>query len=487
MVLKSRSNPALRRLGVSVLALVIAASGVAFSGGLSATGRSFPAPTPPASCGKGDLPETGVQGRVPSSDYDSGRAAQGYRCNTRGIGHQGRTGGFKVLRYRDRSGHTCAFYDSTRFFPTDVPFQVQNGFGVVVLDMANPKQPKVTATLTSPTMLSPHESLLVNQRRGLLAAVKGNAYTSAGILEVYDVRSDCRSPQLLSRTPEAVLGHESGWTLDGRTFYAASSGGQTLVAIDLTDPTAPEQLFFQRGVNYHGMRLSPDGRTLYAANIGNDLSGGTLPGEGLRILDVSQIQDRVADPEVSVVSNLTWPEGSIPQVAQPFTRRGHDYLLEVDEFSRYGLNGGSPDASQAVVGAGRIIDVADPAHPKVVSNLRLEVQQPAERVAASGDPGASSPVGGYTAHYCSAPYRKNPRIVACSMIGSGLRVFDISNLRKPVEVAYYNQPSTSGSQGASAMSQPAWDVKRRSIWFADGNSGFHVVKLTHGVGRLLRR
>lgn len=488
MVLSSRSTPALRRLAVSVSALVLGITGVALAGGLSASGRAFPAPTPAASCGRGDLPETGVQGRVPSADYDSGRAALGYRCNTREVSHRGSTGGFKVLRYTDRAGHTCAFYDSTSFFPTDAPFQAQSGFGVVVLDMDSPKRPRVTTTLTSPTMLSPHESLLVNARRGLLAAVMGNAFASAGILEVYDVRSDCRQPRLLSRTTEAVLGHESGWTLDGLTFYASSSGGQTLSAIDLTDPTDPQQLFVQRGVNYHGMRLSADGRTLYAANIGNDLSGATLPGEGLRILDVSEIQDRVANPEVSVLSNLTWPEGSIPQVAQPFTRRGHAYLLEVDEFSRYGLNGGSPDAAKAVVGAARIIDVADPQHPTVVSNLRLQVHQPAARIAASGDPGASTPLGGYTAHYCSAPYRTNPRIVACSMIGSGLRVFDISNLRAPVEVAYFNRPATSGSgEGASAMSQPAWDVARRSIWYADGNTGFHVVKLTHHVGRLLHR
>ena len=320
------------------------------------------------------------------------------------------------------------------------------------------------------------------------ASVKSIYYTSAGILEVYDLRDDCRAPTLLSRTPEAILGHESGWTRDGKTFYAASSGGQTFVAIDLTDPTAPRRLFQQRGVNYHGMRLSPDGRILYAAHIGNDLSQGTLPGEGLRILDVSEIQDRKPNPQVSVLSDLTWSEGSIPQVAQPFTKKGRQYLLEVDEFSRYGLNGGSPDPSVAQVGAGRIINVDDPLHPRVVSHLRLEVQQPAQRIAAKNDPGASSPVGGYTAHYCSAPRRKNPRLVACSMIGSGLRVFDIRNLRKPVEVAYFNVPAADGADGgASAMAQPAWDVKRRSIWYADGNSGFYVVRLTHGVGRLLRR
>jgi hypothetical protein len=39
--------------------------------------------------------------------------------------------------------------------------------------------------------------------------------------------------------------------------------------------------------------------------------------------------------------------------------------------------------------------------------------------------------------------------------------------------------------GAFAMSQPAWDPARRSVWFTDGNTGFYVVRLTNGVGKLL--
>jgi hypothetical protein len=79
------------------------------------------------------------------------------------------------------------------------------------------------------------------------------------------------------------------------------------------------------------------------------------------------------------------------------------------------------------------------------------------------------------------------------MILSGLRVFDIRRLRNPVEVAYFNKPlpgtrlDNPTAQGAFAMSQPAWDVRRRSIWYSDGNTGFYDVRLTNGVGRLLRR
>ena len=127
-------------------------------------------------------------------------------------------------------------------------------------------------------------------------------------------------------------------------------------------------------MNYHGLRVSDDGRTMYVANIGNPTNGAFSSG-GLRILDISEIQDRVANPEVEVLADLTWPEHSIPQVAEPFTRNGHPYLLEVDEFANFNLTGGVAQAS-APVGAARIIDIADPRHPKVISDLRLQVHQP---------------------------------------------------------------------------------------------------------------
>ncbi len=469
-------------------ALSLTVVGLAVSG-VTSSSAPFPAATPQGKCrGAQDKLETGLQGRVPQADYDNGRAKRGYRCNTQLLSHQGTSGGFKVLRYRDSQGHVCAFYDSTRVFPTDVFLNGINGSGVIVLDMANPAKPRQTANLQTAAMLSPHESLLLHEKRGLLVAVLGNAFANVGVMDIYDVRTNCRKPRLVSSSPSAVLGHESGFAPDGRTFYAASSGGQTFVAVDVSNPARPRTIFVQRGVNYHGLRLSNDGRTMYAANISNDLAGATLPGEGLRILDVSQIQDRKPNPEVRIVSDLVWRERSIPQVAQPFRRGKRDYVLQVDEFAKIGLT----DMAGAPVGAARIIDVNDPAHPRVVSNLRLQVHQPAARRTSFGDPGASSPVGGYAAHYCSLPYRNNPRIAACSMIASGLRIFDISNLKRPVEIAYFNQPTVPATPadprtGASALSQPAWDVKGRSIWYSDGNSGFYAVRLINGVWKLLQR
>ena len=119
-------------------------------------------------------------------------------------------------------------------------------------------------------MLSPHESLLVNQRRGLLGAVFGNPSPLPGILDVYDVKH--RLPAAgaaVAHADRRCSATRAAGRRDGKTFYASSTGGQTLVAIDVSDPTDPRRIFEQYGVNYHGLRLSADGRRMYVANIGN--------------------------------------------------------------------------------------------------------------------------------------------------------------------------------------------------------------------------
>jgi hypothetical protein len=486
------SRAAARRLLVALVALLTLGATWAASSSFGAT-ETAPAPAvPTADCGPGSLPETSIQGRVPKADYGSGRAAQGYRCNTEQVAHQGSSGGFKTLRYTDAQGHTCAFYDSTLLIGRDVVANLLSGdgLGVVVLDMTDPAHPRRTATLVTPTMLSPHESLLVNEQRGLLVAEMGTAATLPGILEIYDVRTDCRHPKRLSTTLSSLFGHESGFSPDGKTFYA--SGTQAgFAAIDISNPRRPRTIFQRLGVQYHGMRLSDDGRTLYAAHIGTPGPTG-ISGGGLRIVDVSQIQDRVPRPSVPALSTMTWHGVSIPQVAEPFTRDGHQYLFEVDEFVDLFSAKGLSDLNRSPVGAARIINVDDPRHPWIVSDIRLAVHQPdvhaGEQVK---DPGGWFPAQGYAAHYCGLPTRDNPDIAGCSMILSGLRLFDIRNVEHPREVAYFNKPvvkptkPTLLAQGSYAMSQPAWDPANDAVWYTDTNSGFYVVRLTNGVEDLL--
>src|SRR5205814_7033362 len=99
--------------------------------------------------------------------------------------------------------------------------------GVAVLDMSDPAHPKKTDDLTTTPMLSPHESLNLNTKRGLLAAVNGNPITEPGFFSIYDVHDDCRHPVLDANGPYARLGHESGFSDDGTPFYSTSTAPQS--------------------------------------------------------------------------------------------------------------------------------------------------------------------------------------------------------------------------------------------------------------------
>jgi hypothetical protein len=424
------------------------------------------APVKPARCNAKSNPLASEQGRVPAAAIESPQAASGWTCNTSVVSRFPTPGGFRVWRYVDPSGHVCAYYDTSLISPLNV-FSMAGGpsSGVVVLDMSNPASPVQTATLTDPAMLAPHESLNLNSRRGLLAAEMGSGTTLPGLMSIYSLSQDCRHPVLDAVYLAAPFGHESGFAPDGNTFWIA--GGEGIAAVDVTDPTKP-QTIWEADEFAHGLNVSDDGNTLYDAD----------PIDGhLTILNVSEVQERVPSPMVNEVSRLTWGTVAVPQNTNPMVIEGRPYLLEFDEFA-FRFN---PPTIADKVGGARIIDISNPAHPRVVSNIRVAVNMKAAHEAADGDPSPMPrPAFDYASHYCAIPREVNPEIVACSFINSGLRVFNIHNPLRPREVAYFISPPAPNPPAEAsdfAMSQPAFDPGRRQIWYTDGTTGFYNIQL----------
>jgi hypothetical protein len=459
---------------IAASALAVATLGASLVNSASGASTVYAGPTPGIACDKGSLPEK-MQGRAPIEDVATGRAAKGYTCNATEVSHYGKSGGYRVERYVDKAGHECAYWDSTLLWPTSTPDEGTEGPGTYVMDMHDPVHPVQTAILRSPAMQSPHESVRLNQTRGLLVADMAYPTTNPGFVDVWDVKADCLHPTLLASSPMGVLGHESGFSPDGNTFYVASLYFHTLAAVDLSNPSVPTLLWLSSDYQPHGVSISDDGNRLYMAEAGFNASDYS----GLTVLDVSQIQKRVLNPTVTLVSRLTWPTVSTPQNATPFTRGGHKYVMEIDEFG-----------SGAAIGAARIIDIQNEKKPFVVSNIRLKVNMADVQDPIQKDQGndQNQPFQGYQGHYCSLPSRIDPNIIACSFIMSGLRVFNIVNPAKPVEIAYFNKPVIEGTQpnpqkgGSFAMSAPAYDEATNDIWYSDGNSGFYVVRLRPSTG-----
>ena len=435
---------------------------------------AFEGPVPRATCGPGSRPETGLQGEVPNADRDSGRSSEGYSCNVDVVGRYAGEGSAWSATYYEH----CAYYATANF-------GLQQRRGVVVVDLSDPARPRFSTTLTSLAMLSPHESLKVNEERGLLGAVTGDALTMTGAFDVYDLKEDCAHPRLLGSTLN-VLGHEGNWAPDGRTYYA-SGGASFLTAIDVSNPRAPRPITTVLPISLiHGLGVSDDGNRLFLAHVNPDFlpeifleswPDGFTDRNGLGIYDVSEVQARKADPSVRMVGEVNWRDGSTGQHAIPIRSGGRPHVVFVDE-SGYG--------------GPRIIDVSDERRPRTVSKLRLEIQMPQHRAQAEASTfgltrdgkGAIAPFG-YNSHYCNVDRTEDPRVLVCANDESGIRVLDIRDVTRPREVAYFNPggdgvrapASFAGATSGYTVTQPRI-LPNREIWFTDQDRGLYVVRVS---------
>ncbi|HWU68549.1 MAG TPA: hypothetical protein VN046_06715 [Stenotrophobium sp.] len=388
-----------------------------------------------AACGPGSLPETGLQGQVPLADRQDGRNLQGYRCNLQLVGQYQGTGASVVSPSFD----TCA-YMSTSGTLLDPLQAVSANPGVLVVDATDPAQPVLSANLTGPSMLiGTWESLKVNAPRKLLGGVAVGPLVGGGFFDVYDI-SDCAHPvqtNAIGNTslelPDNVLGHEGNWSPDGKTYWATGTAAGSITAIDVSNPKSPQIVYtgFAGFPANHGVEFSADGNTLYL--------GTCLPG-GVAILDVSDIQSRKAVPSIRQIGAVTWNALSCAQHALPVSWGGKPYLIAPDEFDSEGIH---------------IIDISDPAHPKIVNQIQLQIQllkNAALRTADTVGDGAF----GYESHYCTVDRPTNPTALACGYFQSGIRVFDVTDPLAVREIAYYNPPAQTGKGLSLQHSLHAW-------------------------------
>jgi hypothetical protein len=505
----------------------IALWGVA-QGAKPSDGGSVPLIVPKATCGPNDHPETGLQGQVSAALRASG--FHGFNCNLELVGQsKGDGANWQTTEFRNASGNgnsngkgngkkdgTVCAYHGTAFTTAG-----RSHVGVPVIDITDNKHPTPTGYLTTISMLDPWESLKVNERRQLLAA--DNAHNGGGgpEVDIYDVSTDCTTPQLLSSIavgkadgttglPAPVVGHEGSWAPDGLTYYGGdlrTNGGQ-YYAVDTADPTAPKLIttWVPGFANVHGMSISDDGTRGYFVSLGT--SGG-VPGltdptvaatNGLLIYDLSQIQARVANPQARLISKLFWKDGSGAQHTIPVKIEGKPYVVFVDEagsggFSSAAQIAGACAANMPPYPMARIIDISDETNPKIVSRLGLETHDPANCSSTKVDLAGLS-IFTYGSHYCSVDNKDKATTLACGYFNSGIRVFDIRDPAQPKEIAYYNPAgTTTASPGSNHFSIGQWraggpdwcsaqvhlDANNGTLWTTCQDNGLLTLKFTNGA------
>jgi hypothetical protein len=488
-------------------------------GGGGGGDQPIPLTVPKAACGPNDTPEVGLQGQVPAAVRASG--FKGFSCNLQLIGqYKGDGASWQHAFFQDRAGHRCNYYD------TSISTTNRSQLGTVTLDVSQPTNPMPTAYLTTQSMLDPWESLKVNERRQLLGAEYSVGGTGTGQLDLYDLSGDCRNPQLLSSVltgsaangdaaalpaGQILAGHEGNFSPDGLTWYSGDRGTpKKYTATDISNTTHPKLIgtwtlpqLTPTTVTTHGLTISDDGTRAYVSQAG--VLGANVdllsapPANGVLILDVSDFQKRLPNPQFRQISSILWRDGGQMQHTIPISIKGKAYVVAVEESSTGGNSSAGWQATCAaglpVFNAARLIDISDEQNPKIASRLLLETHDPKNCDKVLPDlVGLSSFT--YGSHYCSVDNRHDATTLACGYFNSGIRVFDIRDALRPKEIAYFNPAGTTTSSPGSNHNRnggwvaggPDWcnaqirlDAATASLQTTCQDNGFLSLRFTNGV------
>jgi len=511
------TRPKWLRTGGTVCSIILCMLASGCDGGASsrrASGLVGPTVAKTASCAAGDHAEPALQGQIPAVVRANG--FNGYNCNLAQVGQVVSAAGVGLATFKDDHGHFCAYF-SVGLGP--------NG-STEAVDITDPANPVVTATLTTPAMAQPRETLRVNARRQLLAAFKD----SKSDFDIYDLSQDCRTPRLLASLQmepgvngglaeaKAVIGHDANFSVDGLTYYDGEGQSRTYTAIDVSDPTRPKVIsqidlsaapLAHAGFNGfgHGLSLSDDGNRAYVVSIGLPTAAQLAspdfqPSDGIYVLDTSEIQARKPAPRAKVISALAFRNGSAAQHTLAIKIGGKPYVIFVDEVGGGGIpgmaSGGTVqeacNAGLTPFSMGHIIDISDETKPKLVAELALETHDLANCSKVAPDT-VGEGLFVYGSHICSVDNRENATALACGYWESGIRVFDIRHPARPKEIAYFNpapapgadvklplglgpqKPTVANSCGAPA----GFDFDRKLLISQCMRSGLLVLRFENGA------
>ena len=306
-------------------------------------------PTPQGRCGRGSIPETGIQGRVSPEDHRQrarrARASPATPSWSASTGspnaHRAPSAASRSSATSTRAGHECAYYDTTLLFPTNL--STPQG-GVNVLDMTDPAQPGAHRALVTPAMLSPHESLV--RQPGARAAGRRGRQPRVQRRHRRRLRrlAGLPPPGLKSSTPDRGLRPRERHGAR-RQHLLLGLAGAPRRSSPSTSPTPRSRCPLWFG-NVRLARALDQRRRQPRLRRRHRL-------RACIILDTSRGPGARRDPDGHARSRgLTLDLDEHPAERDPVTIDGHPYLVEIDEFG-----------AQCEVGAGRIIDIADETQP----------------------------------------------------------------------------------------------------------------------------
>lgn len=329
-----------------------------------------------------------------------------------------------------------------------------SGAGTSILDVSDTEHPELVDQWDAPAFSHTHkvqvaDGLLLVNHESFPATKPPRGPHSAG-LAIYDV-ADANAPRKVAFWESGGRGvHRIVWEGGRYAHMSAIPAGfndRIWIVIDLQDPTAPElaaqwwwpgqrdgeEPDWEPGERFAAHHALVHGRYAY---LGYDDAN-------LVILDVEDFT------KPKMVSNLQWG-GASTHTCLPLGDRG--IVAVTDEQTIDG-----PDAPERFT---RLVDVSDPYSPQVVGV-------------------APSPKGPYRSQglrhgpHClhenrAGSYRSSTLIFA-TYFNAGVRVFDVSDPREPVEVAHWVSEAPPGQ--AAPQSNDIFVDQDYTVWVTDRISG----------------
>jgi hypothetical protein len=192
---------------------------------------------PKAQCGPKDRTER-VQGETTLAERFSPGPSKAYNCNLELIGQYTGEGSSIGMNVYESFAYVTTWKNPDTKHP-----------GVTVVDVSDPRRPKVSAYLDTPAVIEANESLAISKSRKLLLA----AAWSSSTFDIYDLSKDPGHPALISSgTIPGVMEHMGEFSPDGRIFFGASLKANptqdpsvppsAIFAIDVSDPAHPKPI-----------------------------------------------------------------------------------------------------------------------------------------------------------------------------------------------------------------------------------------------------
>lgn len=483
-------------------------------------------------CGAHDHREPGLQGQVPKADQDSGEAKKGYNCGLELVGFTplDKTADGKDSRPNANANMSwagrCAYVSgsaSSLFNPpvvTSQPTAQKTGPGIAVVDVHNPAHPKMVKILRMPGGVATSETInAITKPNGtgvLVVGQYGNdpkSYPKPMDIYTYDTHDpNCAHLHHIDNPddPKALATyywpnniHNLTVTPDGNYVYATIP----IQAIDLRDmwrhidsPRAASYIKYVGNLNeaFTGAQegvgpqndvvpadadpahpLEPvnsheawatDDRTVY-------IGGQTPDGDIFTIIDDGAWLASDGKQPAKVVSQTAARGHSIRSA----TINGHHYLLHSEESVFGTAYSCVPQEANPFAGPSQpfLTNIDDPAHPKTVAEMGLEINEPQNCPTQLADKENDS------VHYHDVDSATDTHFVMASMWNAGIRVFDVRDPAKPTEVAYFNSADVAGP-GQDTLLDHVWghihyDAARGEIWFVSASGGFYVVRIEDQV------